>query len=221
MLIFGNLKEVLKNMSKKYNRILSFFLAIMMVLSGVFCNSYNVYAQEVDKAINVEDNTIIILEDGRKVTEEQFLNILENYFGDIYKIEDPKFEVISKNINRIENNMSLRSAGAIPIDDVMKVMAGSWYIPGIGKIVVAGGAIVIGGVTIYKLGGWIAELVNNWLTSRALSKQAEKAVDGLGSVNSNRANHILKTKHNWSSLVPGGPKDPNRWNKIKAIIKKC
>lgn len=39
-------------------------------------------------------------------------------------------------------------------------------------------------------------------------------------MNSNRANHILQTKHNWSSLVHGGPKDLNRWNKIKEIIKK-
>lgn len=209
-------------MSRKYNKILSFFLA-MMILSGAFCSSYNVYAEEVNKVneiIDVEENTIIILEDGRKVTEEQFLNIIENYSGDIYNIEAPKLEVISKNININENYMSLRSAGAIPVDDVMKIMAGTWYIPGIGKIVVAGGAIVIGGIAIYKLGGWIAEKINNWFIDRALSKQAEKAVDGLGGVNSNRANHILQTKHNWSSLVPGGPKDPNRWNKIKEIIKK-
>lgn len=108
----------------------------------------------------------------------------------------------------------------MPINDVMKIMAGTWYIPGIGKIVVAGGAILIGGVAIYKVSGWIAERIKNWLTSRAVSKQAERAVNGLGNVNSNRANHILQTKHKWSSLVPGGPKDPNRWNKIKEIIKK-
>ena len=33
-------------------------------------------------------------------------------------------------------------------------------------------------------------------------------------------NHILLEKHNWSSLEPGGQKDPDRWEKIKKIIKK-
>ncbi|MBP2070185.1 MULTISPECIES: polymorphic toxin type 35 domain-containing protein [Anaerococcus] len=207
-------------MSKKYNKIISFLLAMIMMLSGIFCNSHTSYAQEVSKVINVEENTVITLEDGRKVTAEEFLDILENYSGDIYKINDKELESVSKNISRSENGIALRSAGAIPMNDVMKIMAGTWYIPGIGEIVVAGGAILIGGVAIYKVSGWMAEQVKNWLTSRAVSKQAERAVNGLGDVNSNRANHILQTKHKWSSLVPGGSKDPNRWNKIKEIIKK-
>ena len=135
-------------------------------------------------------------------------------------MSDPELEAVSKKTNRVEYGVSLYSAGAIPIDDVMSIMAGTWYIPGIGKIVVAGGAIFIGGVAIYKVSGWIATQVKNWLATRALSKQSEKAVNGLGSVNSNKANHILQAKHNWSSLVPGPPKDPNRWDKIKKIIKK-
>lgn len=207
-------------MGKKNNKITSFLLAMIMMLSGIFCDFNTSYAQEISKVINVEEKTMIILEDGRKVTAEEFLDILENYSGDIYKIDDPELESISKNINRSESGLTLRYAEAIPINDVMKIMAGTWYMPGIGKIVVAGGAILIGGVAIYKVSGWIAARVKNWLTSRAVSKQAERAVNGLGNVNSNRANHILQTKHKWSSLVPGGPKDPNRWNKIKEIIKK-
>ncbi|WP_308579489.1 polymorphic toxin type 35 domain-containing protein [uncultured Oribacterium sp.] len=207
-------------MSKKYNRLTSFLLAMIMMLSGVFCNFQASYAQELGKVINVEENTIITLEDGRKVTIEQFLIILENYSGNIYKINDTKLESISKNISGDKNSIALRSAETLPIADVMTIMAGTWYIPGIGKIVVVSGAIIIGGVAIYKVSGVIAERVRNWLTVRAISKQAERAVNGLGNVNSNRANHILQTKHKWSSLVPGNPKDPNRWNKIKNIIKK-
>lgn len=79
-------------MSKKYNKITSFLLAMIMMLSGIFCNFHTSYAQEVCKVINVEKNTVITLEDGRKVTAEEFLDILENYSGDIYKINDPELE---------------------------------------------------------------------------------------------------------------------------------
>lgn len=173
-----------------------------MILSGVFCNSQISYAQEINRVIDVEENTIITLEDGREVTAEEFLDILENYSGDIYKISDPELEAISRETNRGEYGVSSYSDGAMQIGDVMKIMAGTWYIPGIGKVVVAGG-----GIALYKVRGWIATQVKNWLTERALSKQSEKAVNGLGGVNSNKANHILQSKHNWSSLVPGGPKD--------------
>lgn len=207
-------------MGKKYNRVMSFLLAAIMILSGVFCNSQISYAQESNRVINVEENTIITLEDGREVTAEELLDILENYSGDIYKIRDLELEAISKEANRGEYGVSLYSSEAIAIEDVMKLMVGTWYIPGIGEIVVTVGAIFIGGVAIYKVSGLIATQVKNWLAARALSKQSEKAVNGLGGVNSNKANHILQSKHNWSSLVPGGPKDPNRWDKIKKIIKK-
>lgn len=191
-----------------------------MILSGVFCNSQISYAQEINRVIDVEENTIITLEDGREVTAEEFLDILENYSGDIYKISDPELEAISRETNRGEYGVSSYSDRAMQIGDVMKIMAGTWYIPGIGKVVVAGGAIVIGGIALYKVRGWIATQVKNWLTERALSKQSEKVVNGLGGVNSNKANHILQSKHNWSSLVPGGPKDPDRWDKIKKNYKK-
>lgn len=207
-------------MGKKYKRVMSFLLAAIMILSGVFCNSQISYAQEINRVIDVEENTIITLEDGREVTAEEFLDILENYSGDIYKISDPELEAISRETNRGEYGVSSYSDGAMQIGDVMKIMAGTWYIPGIGQVVVAGGAILIGGIALYKVRGWIATQVKNWLTERALSKQSEKAVNGLGGVNSNKANHILQSKHNWSRLVPGGPKDPDRWDKIKKIIKK-
>lgn len=203
----------------KKNRVLSLILSIITLLSLIFCNSYTSYAQEDYKVINVERNTIITLENGLQVTSEELLKILENYQGDIYKINDPKLTSISNDIVH-SKKAPLRLAATMPIDDVMKIMAGTWYIPGIGKIVVAGGAILIGGIAIYKVSGWIARQVEKWLTSRAISKQAEKAVNGLGDVNSNRAKHILQSKHKWNSLYPGGPKDPNRWKKIKNVIKK-
>jgi len=204
----------MKNIIKKT---LKFVLTFAIVVSGIFCNTSSLYAYDYEDIIDAEEDTLIVLEDGREVTAEEFLFILYDYSGEIYESGDLIFE------NSVEENKfgtSLYSAGAIPIDDVMTIMAGTWYIPGIGKIVVAGGAILIGGVALYKVSGWIAEQVTNWLTARAFAKQVENAIGELGNVYSNKANKILADKHNWGKLFPGGPKDPNRWNKIKEIMKK-
>lgn len=189
-------------------RKISFIMVIVMMLSfvnGVFADS-----------ILDEEVLMITLENGKKVTEEEFIKILEMYDGEIYKISS-ETNIFDGDIEESIGYNQARTM-AMPIDDAMKIMAGTWYIPGIGKVVVTVGAIYVGGVVLSKVSSWTARKVKDWLKNKAVNKQINKAISDLGGVNSNRANHILKSKHKWSSLVPGGPKDPNRWNKIKKII---
>lgn len=35
-----------------------------------------------------------------------------------------------------------------------------------------------------------------------------------------KKDHILKDKHNWTRLVPGSPRDPNFWGRVKALMKR-
>lgn len=214
----------MKKISKK---IMSFFLIFTMVFSlntTVFAseNAFSfININSSSDIIEVKTDTLIRLEDGRNVSPEELLTILRHYSGNIYPMDDPELEtLVHYNSYNSYNSYKPRAAIALPMSDVLQIMAGTWYIPGIGKIVVVGGAIYIGGVAIYKVSGWIAEQVTNWLASRALAKQVDDAVDELGDVDSNRVHHILLEKHNWNSLVPGPHKDPNRWNKIKEIIRK-
>lgn len=181
-------------------------LAISMVVSPIV-------------VVGAENNNVeqdnIILESGQVVSEEEFVQILESYEGEIYEISsDVVFESEAPS-----SGIQMYAAGAtLPMNDVITIMAGSWYIPGIGKIIVAGGVIVVGRIALTKLSSWAKNKVLSWLVTNAINKQIKKSVSNLGNVNSNRARHILQTKHKWSSLVPGGPNDPNRWDKIKKII---
>ncbi|MBU5425428.1 hypothetical protein KQI41_03290 [Tissierella pigra] len=191
-------------------RKISFIMVIVMMLSfasGVFADS-----------ISNQEVVMITLENGQNVTEREFIEILEAYEGEVYKVSS-ETNFLDDYTKEFVGNIGTRSM-AMPMDDVMKIMAGTWYIPGIGKVVVTVGAIYVGGVVLTKVSSSIASKVKDWLKNRAINKQIDKTISELGGVNSNKANHILQSKHNWSSLVPGGPKDPNRWNKIKKIIEK-
>ncbi|MSU01115.1 polymorphic toxin type 35 domain-containing protein [Tissierella pigra] len=191
-------------------RKISFIMVIVMMLSfasGVFADG-----------ISNQEVVMITLENGQNVTEREFIEILEAYEGEVYKVSS-ETNFLDDYTKESVGNIGTRSM-AMPMDDVMKIMAGTWYIPGIGKVVVTVGAIYVGGIVLTKVSSSIASKVKDWLKNRAINKQIDKAISELGGVNSNKANHILQSKHNWSSLVPGGPKDPNRWNKIKKIIEK-
>ena len=57
----------------------------------------------------------------------------------------------------------------------MTIMAGTWMIPGIGKVVVTGGAILVGGIALYKVSSETASKVKSWLIARAEAKEYESA----------------------------------------------
>lgn len=90
------------------------------------------------------------------------------------------------------------------------LVAGTWYIPGVGQVVVtAAGIIIVGGVVI-AAGTWTYKAVTKWFAVRAFNKSAENAVNNC---NSNKQNHIMNSKHNWNKFN----KNP-KWNDISPIL---
>ncbi len=142
-------------------------MVIVMMLSfttGVFADSFE------------QEKLVITLEDGTKVSEREFIEILESYEGEIYKISSETNILYDDNIlEEPINNLQTRSTMAMPMDDVMKIMAGTWYIPGVGKVVVTLGGIYVGGVVLSKVSSWIANKVKSWLIARAEAKEYEFA----------------------------------------------
>lgn len=148
-------------------RKISFIMVIVMMLSfanGVFADS-----------ITNQEVLMITLENGEKVTEREFIEILEAYEGEIYKISS-ETNILNDYTEEPVGNINTRFMSmAMPMDDVMKIMAGTWYIPGIGKIVVAAGAIYVGGVVLTKVSSSVASKVKSWLIARAEAKEYESA----------------------------------------------
>ncbi|MGJ0848500.1 hypothetical protein ACR77J_17560 [Tissierella praeacuta] len=141
-------------------------ISLLMVIVMMLSFTTGVFADGVE-----QEKLVITLEDGTKVSERQFIEILESYEGEIYKI--------SSDINVLEgpiNNIQVRSVANITMDEVMTIMAGTWMIPGIGKVVVTGGAILVGGIALYKVSSETASKVKSWLIARAEVKETEERV---------------------------------------------
>ena len=147
-------------------RKISFIMVIVMMLSfasGVFADS-----------ISNQEVVMITLENGQNVTEREFIEILEAYEGEVYKVSS-ETNFLDDYTKESVGNIGTRSM-AMPMDDVMKIMAGTWYIPGIGKVVVTVGAIYVGGVVLTKVSSSIASKVKSWLIVRAEAKETEERV---------------------------------------------
>lgn len=176
-------------------------LLVMVMTFGLCTNAFaaGVSNQPEETQVVITDDGIYI--DGSYYTKDQFIQSL-----------DMAQEV------ETDQGGQLRSAAAGGIA-VGKLVAGTWYIPGIGKIVVtAAGVILLGGVVV-KVGSWVYNAVVDWFAKKAFNDSAEKALNG---VDKNKQNHILNNKlhkngHNWKNIFNG--KDPN-WNQLKPILLK-
>lgn len=148
-------------------RKLSLFMVILTLLS-----TNCVFANEVTKNTQLTDDisVVITLENGEKVTEEEFIKILELYEGEIYKISS-RTDIYDIEQEIKGNKTSTMSTMSMTVDDAMRIMAGTWYLPGIGKIVVTLGGIYVGGVAIVKVSSWVANKVESWLISKAEAKE--------------------------------------------------
>lgn len=82
------------------------------------------------------------------------------YFNNIYYTQE-EFGILLENSEnlKIEQNENGRSVGAL--------VAGTWYIPFIGKVIItAAGTVIIGGA-IVKAGSWLYNKVKSWFVARA------------------------------------------------------
>ena len=147
-------------------------ISLLMVIVMMFSFANGVFADSITN----QEVLMITLENGEKVTEREFIEILEAYEGEIYKISS-ETNILNDYTEEPVGNINTRFMSmAMPMDDVMKIMAGTWYIPGIGKIVVAAGAIYVGGVVLTKVSSSVASKVKSWLIARAEAKETEERV---------------------------------------------
>lgn len=141
-------------------------ISLILVFSLMLTFGINVFAENVN---------MIMLENGKEVTEEEFLEILYNYEGEIYELTSNLSDINNEIIDRHDKIQTM----SLPFNDVLTIMAGTWYIPGIGKIIVAGGTVYLGTMAAVQLGSSLGQKVKAWLIDKAETKESEKRVDGV------------------------------------------
>lgn len=170
---------------KKIRRLLTMLLAVVMIFSTnmtAFANAGSVLATETETSSNVIVTDTGIYINGTYYSQEQFIQLLDT----AQEIETPQ----------------TRSAIAL--------VAGTWWIPGIGEVVItAAGAVIVAGA-IVEVGSWAYNAVVDWFATRAFNKSAEDAVNNC---DSNKQNHIMQFKHNWNKFN----KDP-KWSDVFPIL---
>ncbi len=180
------------------------FLLIFSILLSTIAPATKSYASEnqsnkLEEVTNNQSNVHVtddgIFIDDKFYTQEEFTNLL-----------DSAILVSEDNTNGISTrNAAVADAGAM-------LVAGTWWIPGVGEVVVTAAGVIIVAGTVVAVGSWAYKTVTNWFKNRAYNKSAEKAVNNC---NSNKRNHIMQRKHNWNNFN----KKPNWSNTAPLLIK--
>ena len=133
-------------------QVISLLLAFVMLLSI----SSTAFASTVP-AKN-ENSPVIVTDSGVYIhdvfyTQEQFIQLLE-------AVQEVKMNQ--------DNQTRSAAVGAL--------IAGTWYIPGIGQVIVtAAGAVLVAG-TVIEVGSWIYDTVVEWFATRAEIKEAKEKI---------------------------------------------
>lgn len=175
------------------------FVSLLLACVMLFSMSVNAFA--VETSIQAEDTVIVtdagVYIDGSYYSKEQFVQLLDT-------------------AQEVEVNQGTRPMSAL----AGGIVAGTWFIPGVGEIVVTAAGVILLAGAVVEVGSWVYDAVVNWFANRkAFNDSAEKALDD---VNENKQNHILNNKlhengHNWKNIFNG--KDP-KWDDLKPILLK-
>lgn len=146
------------------------FISLLMVLSLMIGMTTHSFADGDYKREGIHNELLYTIEtlDGRTLTQEEFMQHLENHSEQIVRLDN----IVEGTYNKA---ISTKSVGTVK--SVTALIAGTWYIPVIGKVVItAAGVIVIGGAVI-SAGTWLYNQVVDWFTKRAETKAQEKYDD--------------------------------------------
>lgn len=136
---------------KKFRHALSFLLVFVMLFST------SVPAFATSFPTGNENSSVIVTDSGVYIndvyyTQEQFVQLLET----------------AQEIETETGNQTRSAAAAL--------VAGTWYIPGIGQVIVtAAGAVLVAGAVI-EVGSWIYDTVVEWFATRAEIKEAKEKI---------------------------------------------
>lgn len=171
------------------SKIISFILVLSMILgmgTTAFANGSEINVIPKD----IEQGDVIVTDEGVYINGHYYTQ------GEFIKLLDTAIEIESP-----EGGITTQSAAAL--------IAGTWWIPGIGEVVItAAGTIIIAGAVI-KAGTWLYNKVVEWFQARAFNKSAENAINSL---KSSQRQHILK-KDDWKKFK----KDP-KWEDIAHLL---
>ena len=136
---------------KKFRHALSFLLVFVMLFSAsvpAFASSFP--PENENSAVVVTDSGVYIHD--VYYTQEQFVQLLET-------------------AQEVDTNTGNQTRSAA----VGALVAGTWYIPGIGQVIVtAAGAVLVAGAII-EVGSWIYNAIVEWFADRAVQKAYEEA----------------------------------------------
>ena len=136
---------------KKFRHALSFLLVFVML----FSTSVPAFATSFPP--ENENSSVIVTDSGVYIndvyyTQEQFVQLLET----------------AQEMETETGNQTRSAAAAL--------VAGTWYIPGIGQVIVtAAGAVLVAGAVI-EVGSWIYDTVVEWFATRAEIKEAKEKI---------------------------------------------
>ena len=141
------------------------FLLIFSILLSTIAPATKSYASEnqtnkLEEVTNNQSNVHVtddgIFIDDKFYTQEEFTNLL-----------DSAILVSENNTNGISTrNAAVADAGAM-------LVAGTWWIPGVGEVVVtAAGVVIVAGAAV-AVGSWAYKAVTNWFKNRAYNKAKE------------------------------------------------
>lgn len=198
----------------------------------------NIIATAAEK--NTIDEETFLVETGEELSSEEVIHLLESIDNDdmIFISEDvegldrePISELWDEPVhlereyysNPSEFNTQLHfelfNANVVNQMDwavIAALMKGTWWIPGVGKVVIVAAGIYIGGKLLAAVAKPLIQKAKIWLAKRAHKKQVDTAVNNLSS--NNRTHIMNNTGHKWNSMFPG-PNNNNKWEQIKKVIK--
>ncbi|SHK65259.1 hypothetical protein [Tepidibacter formicigenes] len=156
-------------MKKLTRKIISFILMILMI-SNISISAFASETESSSKNTNINKCNIVITDDGVYIndvyyTQEQFVKLLNTAVEvDITELKN----------DTIKNNSVMRSVGVQSATGAL--IAGTWWIPGVGEVVItAAGAVIIGG-TVIAAGTWLYNKVVDWFEARAEIKAVKQKI---------------------------------------------
>lgn len=136
-------------MKRSLKKVISFILMTSLFMTS----SVSIFADT--SQTSVETEKVIVLDDGI-------------YINETFYTQDEFVKLLDTAIEIGENNevSSYSLAG---------VVAGTWWIPGVGEVVITTAGIILVGGTVIAAGTWIYNAVIDWFEERAIKAAYEDA----------------------------------------------
>lgn len=139
----------MRNIKKTITFLLVFVMMVnasLTALASTQTSSYSNNSSKVNSTVIVTDKGVTI--NGVYYTQEEFIKLLDTAY---------------------ETTSQVRPAV------VGELIAGTWWIPGVGEVVItAAGVIVVAGVVV-TAGSWIGKTVAKWFANKAIQQAYENA----------------------------------------------